>query len=117
MGSGVAFAVTLLAVALRTVLLVKPFARFPLRVGSDILGRHARGSRYRRTQAGDQKRETHASADHTSAHFAWTSKARGFCPVKSYRKRMTSHISSSFRNFSHAGIALSQGPPSSGSPG
>jgi hypothetical protein len=37
--------------------------------------------------------------------------------VKSYRKRITSHISSSFRNFSQAGMAESQGAPSWGSPG
>ena len=32
-------------------------------------------------------------------------------------KEDASQISSSFRNFSQAGIAVSQGPPSSGSPG
>ena len=73
---GVAFAVPLLAVALRTVFEVERLARLPLRLGSDVLSRHAHRSRRRGPQRGDQDRETRARTDQTGGHCVAASSLR-----------------------------------------
>ena len=87
MRGGVAFAVPLLAVALRTVLEVELLARLPLRLGPDVGSLRAHRSRRRGTQRGDQdseSRERRARTDQARGHCcAASSLARGFWPVKS----------------------------------
>src|SRR5262245_26505668 len=114
----VTFAVAFLAVALRTVFEIELLARLALRICSDVLSRHAHGCDLRGPQRRDEDREPGARTDQRGGHFVPDSSlARGLVPVKSYRKRIASQISSSFRNFSQEGMAVSHGPPSSGSPG
>ena len=87
--SGVAFAVTLLAVALRTVFEIELLARLPLRLGSDVLSRRARRSHRRRTTRRSGARDTRSIShrgprekrertDQARSHyFAASSLARG----------------------------------------
>src|SRR5207237_5021361 len=60
---GVALPVPLLAVALRTVLEVELLARLSLRLGADVLSRHAHRSRRRGQPQGNQDHETRARTD------------------------------------------------------
>ena len=73
MRGGVAFAVPLLAVALRTVLEIELLARLPLRLGPDVGSRRAHRSRRRGTQRGDQ------DARHRDSATRATDQARGHC--------------------------------------
>jgi hypothetical protein len=81
-GRGVALPVPLVSVALGTELLIKPLARFALRVGTEILSRKAHGSRRQGAQQGNE--DHHERARHEAGgHQCAASFARGFWPVKS----------------------------------
>ena len=84
---GVPCAVTVLAVALRTVSQVERPARLPLGLGPNVLSRRAHRSHRYGAQRGDQNSETSESArtDQTGGHSvsASSSTARGLSPVKS----------------------------------
>ena len=86
MRGGIAFAVALLAVALRTVLEIELLARLPLRLGPDVRSRaRAPIPSARHTTAAIETRATRPrAADQARGHFAAASSlARGFWPVKS----------------------------------
>src|SRR5262249_59928100 len=83
--SGVAFAVSVLAVALRAVLEIELLARLPLRIGARVGCRGAPRSRRRRPYHDDPDRESPAHHQARGHFFASPSLARGLEPVKSYR--------------------------------
>src|SRR3954449_7496720 len=76
MWGGVPFPVPLVAVALRAVLEIDLFAGLPLRLSSDVLGRHRRPG-HRGKERGSQDRGT-SPRDRASGHFVPASSlARG----------------------------------------
>ena len=83
MRRGVAFAVTLLTVALRAIFQIQFFTGLALPFGPDVRSRRPSQLRRRTTQRGDQHGNP-GSRDETRGHFPATSSfARGFWSVKS----------------------------------
>ena len=80
---GVPCAVTVLAVALRTVSEIERPARFPLRLGPHVLSRHAHRPHRHGAQRDDQDSETPAQSRDESHSVSTSSLARGLSPVKS----------------------------------
>ena len=81
---GVPGAVTVLAVALRTVSEIERPTRLPLRLGPNVLSRHAHRSHRDGAQRGDQDSETPPqSCDEGHSASTSSSTARGLSPVKS----------------------------------
>jgi hypothetical protein len=83
MWGGISFAVSLFAVALRTVIQVELLARLPLRLSPDVRSRRTQESRQRGTERGDQHSNTPARQQARGHCFVASSVARGLRPVKS----------------------------------